>query len=83
MARTSLKALEIPEGVTLEYNQGVNIIFVFLCILAPLSYSIGAIIIKKSEPENLLAFTTHALFIDGIISTAPNKSLKIPGKIKK
>lgn len=51
-----------------EYNQGINLIFVFLCILAPFSYSLGAIIIKKSEPENLLAFTTHALFIASVFS---------------
>ena len=51
-----------------EYNQGTNLLFIFLCILAPFCYSLGAIIIKKSEPVNLLAFTTHALFIASILS---------------
>ena len=52
----------------IEYNQGTNLLFVFLCILAPFSYSLGAIIIKKSEPVNLLAFTTHSLFIASVLS---------------
>ena len=51
-----------------EYNQGANLLFIFLCILAPFSYSLGAIIIKKSEPVNLLAFTTHALLIASVLS---------------
>ena len=46
-----------------EYNQSTNIVFIFLCILATFSYSLGAIIIRKSEPVNLLAFTTHALLL--------------------
>ena len=51
-----------------EINQGGNLVFLLLCILAPLSYSLGAIIIRKSKPANLLIFTTHALFIASIIS---------------
>ena len=51
-----------------EYNQITNIVFIFLCILATFSYSLGAIIIRKSEPVNLLAFTTHALFIASVLS---------------
>ena len=51
-----------------EYDQNTNLVFIFLCILATFSYSLGAIIIRKSEPVNLLAFTTHALFIASILS---------------
>ena len=51
-----------------EYDQNTNLVFIFLCILATFSYSLGAIIIRKSEPVNLLAFSTHALFIASILS---------------
>ena len=51
-----------------EYNQSTNLVFIFLCVLATFSYSLGAIIIRKSEPVNLLAFTTHALFIASVLS---------------
>ena len=52
----------------LEKNQGTNLIFLLLCILAPFSYSLGAILIRKSEPVNFLIFTTHALFIASLFS---------------
>ncbi len=52
----------------IEKNQATNFLFLFLCILAPFSYTFGAIIIKKSEPVNLLTFTTHSLFIASLFS---------------
>ena len=52
----------------LEKNQGTNLIFLLLCIVAPFSYSLGAILIRKSEPVNFLIFTTHALFIASLFS---------------
>ena len=52
----------------LDNNQEIHFIFLFLCILAPISYSFGAMIIKKADVENLLSFTTHALFIASVLS---------------
>ena len=53
--------LVIKSKTDFEYHQNTNLVFIFLCILATFSYSLGAIIIRKSEPVNLLAFSTHAL----------------------
>ena len=60
-------------------------IYVWLCVLAPFCYAMGAIVIRKSNPSDYLEFSTHCLLIASLIcipnliflgSFPPNPNIK-------
>ncbi len=63
---TSILILSKDGMMQIPFSSDQNI-FVWLCVLAPLCYACGAVIIRESQPLDYLIFSTHSLCIASLI----------------